>query len=204
MSSDDGWIIRRNFMGQIVLQHYFASAEDLPDVDYIGAMKFDSVEEAVLKYQELEDIAYPSEYRLTVQVAPLNKERELMEIEEYTRKSFTVKAVHVTVANIEEVAKWCGGVIKQRRFIKVPVEKPQNDRQTQAYIGDWVLESGKGFKVYTNAAFSRSFGKNGGKETDPGERGRNVFEENNQAFIDEAAGSPIAAGSSNPGGTTSV
>lgn len=86
--------------------------------------------------------------------------------QKFNRKSFPVEAVQVTPENIEEVAKWCAAEIHEdgekeghlsRKYIKVRVAYPINERQTQAYLGDWVLKSGKSFKVYTNAAFEKSF-----------------------------------------------
>lgn len=67
MSSDDGWILRRNKAGKYVLQHYFASADNYPDVEQAKYV-FDDLEAAVLKYQEFEEVDYPSEYRLSVQI----------------------------------------------------------------------------------------------------------------------------------------
>lgn len=86
--------------------------------------------------------------------------------QKFLRKSFPVDAVQVSPENIEEVAKWCAGEIKHdgekeghlsRDYISVRVAYPINPRQTQAYFGDWVLKSGKSFKVYTNSAFEKSF-----------------------------------------------
>lgn len=99
-----------------------------------------------------------------------------LKIEQYTRKPFPVDAVQVTEENLNEVAKWCGGDIhtstKTLRndageetgkiklpFIKVDVHRPLNDRQTKAFVGDWVLKSDSGFKVYTLKAFDNSFQK---------------------------------------------
>jgi len=91
-----------------------------------------------------------------------------LELEEFDRKSFPVKAVQVKPDNIELIAKWCAGKIMHdgdkeghlsRDYIKVRVAYPINERQTQAYLGDWVLKSGKSFKVYTNTAFEKSFTK---------------------------------------------
>jgi hypothetical protein len=88
-------------------------------------------------------------------------------IEEYTRKPFNIEAVQVTRENMEEVAKWCGGVVqldaKNKRYIKVDVNLPLTEKQTKAYLDDWVLKSdnrGKGrFKVYTHKAFVHCFDK---------------------------------------------
>lgn len=86
-----------------------------------------------------------------------------MEIEIFTRKSFSVEAVRVTADNIEEVAKWCSGTIEtdenSTRYIKVRVQNPLNERQTKAYVGDRVLYAGKGYKVYKESAFQKSFDK---------------------------------------------
>lgn len=86
--------------------------------------------------------------------------------QKFARKSFPVDAVQVTPENMEDVAKWCAGTIMHdgdkeghlsRDYISVRVAYPINPRQTQAYLGDWVLKSGKSFKVYTNSAFEKSF-----------------------------------------------
>ena len=99
-----------------------------------------------------------------------------LKIENYTRKPFPVEAVQVTEENLNEVAQWCVGDVhtstKTLRndageetgkiklpFIKVNVHRPLNDRQTKAFIGDWVLKSDSGFKVYTMKAFDNSFRK---------------------------------------------
>lgn len=72
MSADNGYILRRDANGQYVLQMYFASAEDYPDVNDARAFRFNTLEEAVLKYEELEAKTYPysSEYGLSVKVTP--------------------------------------------------------------------------------------------------------------------------------------
>ena len=88
-----------------------------------------------------------------------------MKTHKFARKTFYVDAARVSELNIEEVASWCSGTIKQDQtghtYIDVNVDRPLNDRQTQAYVGDWVLASvnGKGFKVYTPKAFDKSFEK---------------------------------------------
>lgn len=86
--------------------------------------------------------------------------------EKYIRKAFEIDAVQVTEENFEEVAKWCDGDIrtekhgrKDVRYIQVRVNRPLNERQTKAFIGDWVLYAGTGYKVYTNKAFTSSFEK---------------------------------------------
>ena len=88
----------------------------------------------------------------------------------FVRKPFYVDAVQVTSANIEDVAKWCGGTVKEskpdkdiengrvpEKFIQVTVYRPMSDRQKMAFVNDWVLFAGKGYKVYTNPAFQKTF-----------------------------------------------
>lgn len=84
-----------------------------------------------------------------------------METQQFIRKSFPVDAVQITVENMEEAAKWCDGDIRTtgegEKFIKVRVHNPLTERQTKGFVGDWVLYAGKGYKVYTQKAFERSF-----------------------------------------------
>lgn len=90
-----------------------------------------------------------------------------MKTAKYARKPFEIDAVQVTAENLEEVAAWCEGEIigvdgemeksVEERYIKVHVHRPMNEKQTKAFVGDWVLYAGKGFKVYTNKAFEASF-----------------------------------------------
>lgn len=82
--------------------------------------------------------------------------------ETYTRKPFEIQAVRVTEENMVAVAKWCGGEINQangKHFIKVDVTRPLNEKQTKAFVGDWVLKVKESFKVYTHKAFSHCFDK---------------------------------------------
>lgn len=84
-----------------------------------------------------------------------------MKTSKFTRKPFEVEAVQVTADNFEEVANWCQGEVVTNsaldKHIKVRVLRVLNERQTQAFVGDWVLYAGTGYKVYTNKAFRNSF-----------------------------------------------
>lgn len=91
-----------------------------------------------------------------------------METIRFARKPFEVDAVRVTEENMADVAKWCGGEIQTHivkktnepeAFVKVNVERALNEKQTRAFIGDWVLKGSTGFKVYTNRAMENSFQK---------------------------------------------
>lgn len=82
--------------------------------------------------------------------------------ERFVRRIFYVDAVSVTEDNIADIAEWCKGTVKAdgaHSYIKVRVDRPVNGRQTKAFIGDWVVFAGRGFKVYTQKAFANSFDK---------------------------------------------
>lgn len=76
------------------------------------------------------------------------------------RKPFEVDAVQVTAENMEEVAVWCEGFVAENHldhYIQVKVHKPQSPRQTTAFVGDWVLKTKTGNRVYTEKAYKESF-----------------------------------------------
>lgn len=81
----------------------------------------------------------------------------------YARKPFYIDAVQVTEDNISDVAKWASADVRTdndtaaKKYIKVRVLRPLKERQTKAYVGDWVLYAGTGFKVYTTTAFASNF-----------------------------------------------
>lgn len=88
----------------------------------------------------------------------------IVETERYTRKPVHVDAIQVTPENIDMLAQWCGGELTRagedvELHIKVDVHTPRNERQTQAFVGDWLLYHDKGFKVYTDEAFKKTFVK---------------------------------------------
>lgn len=94
----------------------------------------------------------------------------MFKVTRYARKPFLVDAALVTAGNIEEVAKWCRGEVivdenTRRKYIKVDVVRPLNEKQTMAFIGDWVLFAGTSFKVYSSKAFAQVFDPV--SETDP-------------------------------------
>lgn len=86
-----------------------------------------------------------------------------MKVLNYVRKPVTIQAVQVTEADMNDISNWCGGRIivdfedTTQTHIKVRVIKPQDERQTQAFVGDWILKLGKSFKVYTDDAFKKGF-----------------------------------------------
>lgn len=85
---------------------------------------------------------------------------------QYIRKPLYVDAVRVTGPNFDEIASWCQGEVQQdevpgkgtgKKFIRVRVHNPKSPRQTKAFVGDWLLYTERGYKVYTNKAFHESF-----------------------------------------------
>lgn len=85
---------------------------------------------------------------------------------QYIRKPLYVAAVRITGNNFEEISEWCQGDIQQdetpgegtgKKFIRVRVHNPKTPRQTKAFVGDWILYTERGYKVYTNKAFHASF-----------------------------------------------
>ena len=89
-----------------------------------------------------------------------------MEPRNYVRKPFVVEAVQVTEENLQQVEQWCDGSTQTEprgdegrsvTWINVDVRNPLTKRQTQAFVGDWVLKGKRGFKVYTDKAFGENF-----------------------------------------------
>jgi hypothetical protein len=88
----------------------------------------------------------------------------MVETTSYTRRPFNVEAVQVTETNMGEVAKWCLGNIREEdvngvptKYIHVRVLRALNTRQTQAFVGDWILYAGCSYKCYKNSAFHAAF-----------------------------------------------
>lgn len=82
----------------------------------------------------------------------------------FMRQPFYVTGIEVTSENMEAVARWCQGhVIRDgdRSFIRVPVDRATNRRQTEAYVGLWVTASKqrglRSFKVYTREWLDKNF-----------------------------------------------
>jgi hypothetical protein len=94
---------------------------------------------------------------------------------QYIRKPLYVGAVRLTDDNFEEIADWCQGEIRledsesllnnPRKYIHVRVHNPKNARQTKAFVGDWLLYTERGYKVYTDKAFLASFDEVGNESS---------------------------------------
>lgn len=90
----------------------------------------------------------------------------------YVRKPLFVDAVQVTEENFADIARWCFGEVgnidespvdrsadvqPSKQYIHVRVHNPKNPRQTKAFVGDWILYTERGYKVYTTKAFQANF-----------------------------------------------
>lgn len=86
-----------------------------------------------------------------------------LEIKRYMRNPFYVEAVQVADDNMEKIADWCGGRIKDderqsKKYVRVWVTQVVKERQTKAFAGDWVVKlKDGGYKIYTDGSFERSF-----------------------------------------------
>ena len=97
-----------------------------------------------------------------------------LNVEKYVRKPLYVDAVQITEENFSEVARWCMGEIRNigetpvdpsadpqptKQYIRVRVHSPRSPKQTQATVGDWILYTPMGYKVYTERPFQQNFEK---------------------------------------------
>lgn len=89
--------------------------------------------------------------------------------QKYIRKPLVVLGVEVTNENFMELALWVqgslfnidgtqGGEINpDKQYILVRVHNAKSPRQSKAFVGDWILYSDRGYKVYTPKAFNNTF-----------------------------------------------
>lgn len=94
------------------------------------------------------------------------------------RIPFFATAYQVTEENLQEIAAWCQGHVidnDDRPFVRVPVIRPTHNKQTQAYVNDWVVathqKGEKSFKVYTDEWLWKQFYEMPADAYDNGTRG---------------------------------
>lgn len=68
MSADNGFVIRKDIRGKFVLQEYSASAENYPPINSPRAEKFDTLQDAALRYSEISQTDYIIEYGLNIYI----------------------------------------------------------------------------------------------------------------------------------------
>lgn len=90
----------------------------------------------------------------------------------YVRRPLYVEAVQVREDNFADIVRWCFGRVQNidgspveptaeldphKQYINVRVLDPKNARQRMAYLGDWILYTERGYKVYAPKAFQANF-----------------------------------------------
>lgn len=98
--------------------------------------------------------------------------------EKYVRKPLIVLGVQVTKENFMELALWVQGSVfnpdgtqhgeinPEKQYILVRVHNPKSPKQSKAFLGDWILYSDRGYKVYSPKAFTNTFDPLQGVEKD--------------------------------------
>lgn len=77
-----------------------------------------------------------------------------MKIQNFVRKPFIVEAVEITSENMDEVAAWSKGEVKDGVILVVT---PNSQTPLQAAIGDFMTRSNRSFRVYPQGPFRRTF-----------------------------------------------
>ncbi len=85
-----------------------------------------------------------------------------LNIKDGRRKAFAIKYVEVTEENFRAVADWCGGVAGgegKDRFVRVIDKNAMNQRQTKAFLGDFMLwsEETRSYKAFSRKSFNKAF-----------------------------------------------
>jgi len=92
-----------------------------------------------------------------------------MKATRFIRKPFVVSGYQVTNENMDVIATWCRGHVipaddarKEQAFVRVPVDRPTSQKQTQAFVGTWVIlafnqRGEESFKVYPQEWLNKNF-----------------------------------------------
>jgi hypothetical protein len=90
-----------------------------------------------------------------------------MELLDFERKAYSVKAVRVTEENMQEVAKWCGGAISdmsalildvpESKCIDLVVDDNGHFHRRLIMIGDWIVHYGASVNAFKNHEFEITF-----------------------------------------------
>lgn len=89
----------------------------------------------------------------------------MKEFANFVRKQFSVSAAQVSPLNIEKLAKACDGVIVEgekegqlsRQVLRFKSTYGGQEKTLEAHVGDWLVRSGRNFRVYGDVAFHRTF-----------------------------------------------
>lgn len=97
------------------------------------------------------------------------EKRSTMQIENFIRRPFDVRAVQVTPQNAAEVAEWCGGTVGKAKYkllgsfdteldtVVVPGSGVSQGKTFVAKIGSWVVELDGSFRVYRKRQMQEMF-----------------------------------------------
>lgn len=91
-----------------------------------------------------------------------------LETEEATRKPFNVTAVQLTLQNIEQAAKWCGGEVGEESYkmvgtwtklpcLKVPGNGASKGQKVTALIGQYIVKHNGSFRIYRADQYKATF-----------------------------------------------
>lgn len=88
-------------------------------------------------------------------------------VKTYTTKPSEVHAVRITEENMVEVAKWCHGSLQSennpkdashvQKYIRLSSNRTPSKRLGMGYVGDWMVQKGNSFRVFTPSNFDREF-----------------------------------------------
>ena len=108
-------------------------------------------------------------YHFGAEIAP--EKRSTMQIENFIRRPFDVRAVQVTPQNAAEVAQWCGGTVGKAKYkllgsfdteldtVVVPGSGVSQGKTFVAKIGSWVVELDGSFRVYRKRQMQEMFSR---------------------------------------------
>lgn len=95
----------------------------------------------------------------------------------YVRKPLYVDAVQVTKENFLDIVEWCQATVgangaelgteirpaagaeidPEAHYLRIRVHNPRGQHQTKAVVGDWILYTDRGYKIYNEKAFEANF-----------------------------------------------
>lgn len=89
-----------------------------------------------------------------------------MEIDNYVRRSFGVKAVQVTEQNIGGVAEWLGTMIRidrpkhgERPHVEIPSGHVHNRIKVPVFVGEWITMTHGAYQRWADKKFQATFQK---------------------------------------------
>ena len=90
----------------------------------------------------------------------------MLNLKNYKSKPIFVEAVQIQENNMAEIATWVEGEVitldaqedkPAVSFVKTHVLRSKGYIRNKGYVGDWLVKSDLGVKIYTDSAFQRAF-----------------------------------------------